>query len=149
MIKKQIDKPMDLSPDSVFSIIEMYFAGRYKIARISDSRINIRRLYRYNTGGDREVAYKRMNFKDSGYFIIHNDSMSFGISLGKQLLFWLTLLVFGVLITWKVWNASFLVSFFIIAAPILIIWIIGILEIKDFLDFETMCISNRLNDKSK
>jgi hypothetical protein len=149
MIKKRIPYPKDLSADSIFSIIEMYFAGRYKTSKISDTRVSVRRLYKYHTANSREVAHKRMSFSDSGYFLIQKDSITFGISLGKQLLFWLTLLVFGVLITWKVWNASFLLSFFLITTPISVIWIIGILELKDFIDYEMMQIEKRLVDKAK
>ena len=58
MIKKQIDKPKDLSTDSVLSIIEMNLAGRYKTSRVSDSKLNIRRLYRYISANSREVAHK-------------------------------------------------------------------------------------------
>lgn len=144
MIKKQTNKPTDLSADSIFSIIELYLAGTYKTTRISDSRLNIRRLYKYNSANSRDVAHKRMNFKDSGYFIIHDDSIIFKISLGKQFLFWMTSLVFGVLITWKVWNAPFLLSFFLIATPILIVWITGIIELKEFMSKEVAEISKQL-----
>jgi hypothetical protein len=144
MIKKQIDKPKDLSTDSVLSIIEMNLAGRYKTSRVSDSKLNIRRLYRYISANSREVAHKRMNFKDSGYFLIRDNSIVFRIVLGKQILFWLALLVFGVLLTWKVWNASFLLALFLIITPILVVWINGIIEIKEFMRKELMEISRHL-----
>ena len=85
-----------------------------------------------------------MNFKDSGYFLIRDNSIVFRIVLGKQILFWLALLVFGVLLTWKVWNASFLLALFLIITPILVVWINGIIEIKEFMRKELMEISRHL-----
>lgn len=145
MIKNQIRKPADLSNESVFSIVEMHFAGYYKSLRISESKLNIRRLNKYHTANSREVAHKQMNFKDSGCFIIKENALVFRIKLGKQFIFWMILLVFGVFVTWKVWNATFLLSIFLVATPVLIVWIIGIIELNHFMLKEITHIANKLN----
>lgn len=145
MIKKQIPIPKDLSVDSIFSIIEMYFAGRYKTTRNSESRIDIKRLYKYQSNG-REMIYKQMNFKDYGNFRVKDNSIIFRISLTKQAIFWFTILMFGFFITWKVWNTSFLLSLFLILAPILIVWINGIFKTKKFMSKEIVEISKQLGN---
>ena len=145
MIKKLIPKPKDLSADSIFSIIEMYFAGRYKTTRNSDSRIDIKRLYKYQSNG-REVFYKQMNFKDYGNFQVKDDSIIFKICLTKQAIFWCSMLTFGFFLSWKVWDASFLLSLFLITTPILIVWINGLIETKEFMSKEIAEISKLLGN---
>jgi hypothetical protein len=145
MIKKQIPIPKDLSADSIFSIIEMYFAGRYKTTRNSKLRLDIKRLYKYQSNG-REMIYKKINFKDYGNFRVKGNSIIFKICLTKQAIFWLTMLIFGFFITWKVWNTSFLLSLFLILTPILIVWINGIIETEKFMSKEIVEISKQLGN---
>ncbi|MEO9571140.1 MAG: hypothetical protein ABJH82_12425 [Polaribacter sp.] len=133
IIKKQINKPSGLTTEAIFSIIEVQLAGAYKFIRISDSRLNIKKQYTYSFSNYREVIHKQMDFRDTGYFIVNNYSILFIISLRKQLFFWLILSVIGVLITWKLWETSLLISIFLIATPILIFWIIKIIELKRFM----------------
>lgn len=146
MIKKQIKTPKGVSADAIFSIIELYLAGTYKTSRISDSRLNIRKLYTYISANSREVVHKQMSFKDSGYFIVSEDSTLFIINLRKQLFFWLILSVLGILITWKLWEASLLLSIFLITIPILIFWIIKIIELKKFMSKKVEEIEQKLGD---
>lgn len=145
MIKKRINKPKKLSLDSIFSIIELHLAGNYKTTRISDSKLNIRKLHKYISGNSREVVHKRMNFKDSGHFIINDGSIIFVVNLRKQLLFWTTLLLFGILITWKLWNVSLLFSFILITTPVLIIWTIRVIKLREFMSKEITEISKKLD----
>ena len=146
LIKKQINTPKGLSPDAIFSIIELHIAKTYKTTRISDLKLNIRKLYTYTFSNNREVIHKQMNFKDSGYFIVSNDSILFIISLRKQLFFWLIASVLGVLIFWKLWEASLLLSIFLITTPILIFWIIKIIELKKFMSKEIEEISKKIDN---
>ena len=143
LIRKQINNRKGLSTDAIFSIIELHLAGTYKTTRISDSRLNIRKLYTYTSANSREVTHKQMNFKDSGHFIVSENSTLFIINLKKQFIFWMTLLVFGILITWKLWEASLLLSFALITTPILIIWIIKIIALKKFMLKEITEISKK------
>jgi hypothetical protein len=144
MIKKRINKPKGVSKDFIISIIELHLAETYKTTRISDSRLNIRKLYKFNSANSQEVVHKQMNFKDSGYFIVNDDAIIFMINLRKQFLFWMILLVLGVFVTWKLWNATLLFSFTLITSPILLIWIIGIIKLKEFMSKEFIEISKEL-----
>ena len=54
------------------------------------------------------------------------------------------LLVFGVFVTWKLWNASLMFSIVLITTPILLIWIIGIFKLKEFMSKEVIEISKEL-----
>lgn len=148
MIERKIKKPKNLSDDSILHILEVHFAGKYKTTRSNSTRLSIRKLYKYFVGHSREVAHKKMSFKDSGYFMIHDNYILFKMTLGKQLLFWIIIMIFGILITWKVWNASFLLSVLLIASPIMIIWLFGILELIDFIDYESTNISSRLSNSN-
>ncbi|PQJ68589.1 hypothetical protein [Polaribacter butkevichii] len=144
MMKKQIDKPRDVSDDAIFSIIELQLSKNYKTTRVSNSRLNIRKLYNYTSANHREVTHKQLNFKDSGCFTVSDTSIVFMMNLKKQFLFWMILWTFGILITWKIWNASLLLSLFLITTPILIIWLIRTVALKKFMSNELVEISKQL-----
>ena len=146
LIKKQINNPKGLSADAIFSIIELHLAETYKTTRVSDSKLNIRKKYTYISANSREVIHKQMSFKDSGYFTVNDDSTLFIINLRKQLFFWLILSIIGVVITWKLWEASLLLSIFLITIPILIFWIVKIIELKKFMSKEITEILKKLSN---
>lgn len=144
MIKKQIKKPANVSVDTIFSIIELQLSKSYKTTRVSDIRLNIKKNYTYNSANSREVIHKQLNFKDSGYFIVSDTSILFMMNLRKQFLFWIILGVFGVLITWKIWNTSLLLSLLLITTPILIICMTKIVALNKFMSKEITDISKQL-----
>lgn len=146
LIKKQINNPKGVSADAIFSIIELHLAETYKTTRVSDSKLNIRKKYTYISANSREVIHKQMSFKDSGYFTVNDDSTLFIINLRKQLFFWLILSIIGVVITWKLWEASLLHSIFLITIPILIFWIVKIIELKKFMSKEISEILKKLSN---
>ncbi len=146
LIKKQINNPKGVSADAIFSIIELHLAETYKTTRVSDSKLNIRKKYTYISANSREVIHKQMSFKDSGYFTVNDDSTLFIINLRKQLFFWLILSIIGVVITWKLWEASLLLSIFLITIPILIFWIVKIIELKKFMSKEISEILKKLSN---
>jgi len=144
MIKKQINNPKKLSPDAVFSIIELYLNETYKTTRISDSQLNIKKLYKYTAANSKEIVHKQMSFKDSGHFIYNDNSTLFIINLRKQLFFWLILSILGIFITWKLWEVSLLLSIFLITTPVLIYWFIKIIELKRFMSKQVEEIEQKL-----
>ena len=146
LIKKQINNPKGVSADAIFSIIELHLAETYKTTRVSDSKLNIRKKYTYISANSREVIHKQMSFKDSGYFTVNDDSPLFIINLRKQLFFWLILSIIGVVITWKLWEVSLLLSIFLITIPILIFWIVKIIELKKFMSKEISEILKKLSN---
>ncbi|WP_036825406.1 hypothetical protein [Polaribacter sp. Hel1_85] len=146
LIKKQINNPKGLSANAIFSIIELHLAETYKTTRVSDAKLNIRKKYTYISANSREVIHKQMIFKDSGYFIVSEDSILFIITLKKQLFFWLILSVLGVLITWKLWEASLLLSIFLITILILIFWIVKIIALKKFMSKEISEIEKKFDN---
>ena len=146
LIKKQINNPKGVSADAIFSIIELHLAETYKTTRVSDSKLNIRKKYTYISANSREVIHKQMSFKDSGYFTVNDDSTLFIINLRKQLFFWLILSIIGVVITWKLWEVSLLLSIFLITIPILIFWIVKIIELKKFMSKEISEILKKLSN---
>ena len=146
LIKKQINTPKGVSADAIFSIIEIHLAETYKTTRVSDSKLNIRKKYTYISANSREVIHKQMSFKDSGYFTVNDDSTLFIINLRKQLFFWLILSIIGVVITWKLWEVSLLLSIFLITIPILIFWIVKIIELKKFMSKEISEILKKLSN---
>ena len=146
LIKKQINNPKGVSADAIFSIIELHLAETYKTTRVSDSKLNIRKKYTYISANSREVIHKQMSFKDSGYFTVNDDSTLFIINLRKQLFFWLILSIIGVVITWKLWEVSLLLSIFLITIPILIFWIVKIIELKKFMSKEITEILKKLSN---
>jgi hypothetical protein len=146
LIKKQINNPKGVSADAIFSIIELHLDETYKTTRVSDSKLNIRKKYTYISANSREVIHKQMSFKDSGYFTVNDDSPLFIINLRKQLFFWLILSIIGVVITWKLWEVSLLLSIFLITIPILIFWIVKIIELKKFMSKEISEILKKLSN---
>ena len=146
MMKKQIDKPRDVSAHAIFSIIVLQLSKNYKTTRVSNSRLNIRKIYNYASANNREVTHKQLNFKDSGYFIVNDTSILFMMNLRKQFLFWIILWLFSVLITWKIWNASLFLALFLITIPILIIWLIRLFALKKFMSKEIAEISKQLGN---
>lgn len=146
MIKKHIHKPEGLSNDSVFQIIEIYFAGRFKTIRQSDSILRVKRLYKYQTSFGRSNITKQLDFNDSGYFKIHDNHLLFTIDLTKQIVFWTLMAIAGLLISWRLFRVSFLISSLLIFIPLLIGWLNGLYDLKKFIKFEMDEISKRLND---
>lgn len=145
MIRNQIHKPENLSADSVFQIIEIYFTGQYKTTRQSDSKLKIKRLYKYQSNGW-ETIQRQLSFRDSGYFQVDNNSLSFSIDLTKQIVFWTLMAASGMFILWKLFHLSFLLTLILIFVPLLIGWIIGLYGLKQFIDLELDAITKRLND---
>jgi len=145
MIRKLINKPENLSADSVFQIIEIYFTGQYKTIRQSDSKLKIKRLYKYQSNGW-ETIQRQLSFRDSGYFQVDNNSLSFSIDLTKQIVFWTLMAASGMFILWKLFHLSFLLTLILIFVPILIGWSIGLIGLKQFVDLQIDAISKRLND---
>ena len=146
MIKKQIHKPEGLSADSIFQIIEIYFSGRYKTTRQSNSILKVKRLYKYQTSFGWSNITKQLDFNDSGYFKIQDNHLSFKIDLSKQIVFWTLLAMAGLFVLWKVFHVSFLYSCLLIFIPLLIGWFNGLYELSQFIKFELNEISKRLND---
>lgn len=146
MIKKRIDIPTDLSTETVFQIIEMYFEGRYKPKRHTDSILKVKRLYKYQSSFGWNKITKPLCFNDSGYFQISDNQLSFSINLTKQIVFWSLIMISGFFILWKLFHVSFVICCFLIFIPLIIGWINGLNELKQFVKYELERISKKLND---
>ncbi|MCU4166671.1 hypothetical protein [Carboxylicivirga caseinilyticus] len=147
MIKNKIYKPDNLTSDSIIQIIEIYFSGRYKTMRQTDTKIRIKRLYKFKSNGW-EVIYKQMDFKDSGYFNIYDDNISFSFDLTKLIVFWTLISIIGFFVLWQLSHLSLVISFALIFIPLIFVWINGLYGLKQFTKFELDTISKRLNDSS-
>lgn len=144
MITKYILKPENQSNDSVFKAIENYLSGRYKLVRLSESKIKIKRLYKFQSDGW-EVIMKQLNLKDSGYFEINNNNISYTPKFSKPLIFWTLISILVFFILWQLFHVSLSISLITIILPSIIGWIIGLYNLKKFLNHELNMISRRLN----
>ena len=144
MITKYILKPENQSNDSVFKAIENYLSGRYKLVRLSESKIKIKRLYKFQSDGW-EVIIKQLNLKDSGYFEINNNNISYTPKFYKPLIFWTLISILVFFILWQLFHVSLSISLITIILPSIIGWIIGLYNLKKFLNHELNMISRRLN----
>ncbi len=145
MIKEQINKPNNLSVDSIFQIIEIYFADRYKTTEKSDSKLRIKKIYTFQSSGW-EIILKQLSFKDSGYFQIKDNHLSFTFDLTKQIIFWTLLTMIELFILWRLFHFSIIISCLLIFVPLLIGWINGLYNLKHFVKFELDAISERMKD---
>jgi hypothetical protein len=143
MISKQINKPKHLSNDEIFEIIEFFFVGRFKTTRKSVSRLEIRRLYNYPSYGW-NTTINKLNFNDFGNFQIINDQIKYSINLAKQITFWTLMMLVGIIILWKLYQVSLIVSFCINFIPVLMVWINGLYKFNQFVKTELDIISKRL-----
>ncbi len=142
MIRKQIHKPGNLSNETILQIIEAQLNGRYKTSRESDSKLNIKRLYKYESNGW-ETITKQLNIIDTGYFKINNNSISVRFTTWKHLIFWISFLTLGFLLIWKVWEASLGLSIALSTIPISLVWIIGIHDFNSFINKELFKIEKQ------
>jgi len=144
MIKKQIQISSDLSADSTFQIIDIYFASRYKTTRQSDSALKVKRLYTYPSSFGWNKIMKQLSFNDSGYFQIKDNELSFSFDLTKQIVFWILMTISGFFILRGLFHVSFIISCMLIFVPLIIGWINGLYELKQFIRLELDTISKRL-----
>lgn len=144
MIKNRIEMPADISSDTVFQIIEMYYAGSYKLKRESDSKLRIKRLYTYQSSIGWNKIIKKLNFNDSGLFQINDNYLYFKIDLTLQIVFWTLMPILGLLMLWGPFHVPFTISVILIFVPLIIGWVYGLFELKQFIRDELNMISRRL-----
>jgi hypothetical protein len=142
MIIKSKKIKTNLSSDSIFKIIELYFDKQYKITRLSDKKLKIKKLYKYQSNGW-ETILKQLSFKDSGYFYFDKNILSLKIDLTKHLVFWILLSSIVFYIFLNLFKLSIIVTSILIFVPIIIAWTIGIYNLRQFIDFEIKEISTR------
>jgi hypothetical protein len=147
-MKRQLNIPTNLSIETVFQIIETHLDGRYKTFRKSDLRLIIKKTYKFQSNG-REVIMKQLSFNDSGYFQILDNTLTLKINLTKQLIFWISVLVVGLLIFWKYFLFPIQSTILLICLPILIVWVFEIISLNDFIKNELNEISKKMKDSIK
>ncbi|MGM0479007.1 MAG: hypothetical protein ACQERC_07260 [Bacteroidota bacterium] len=144
MITKYILKPENQSNDSVFKAIENELSGSYKLIRLSESRMKIKRLYEFQSNGW-EVIMKQLNLKDSGCFEINDNNISYIPTVAKPVIFWTLMSTIVFFILWKLFQISLSISLITIIVPSIIGWTVGHYNLKKFLNHELDMIDKRLN----
>lgn len=143
MIYTLINKPINLSTDAIFGLIEIYFRGKYKVVSWSDKKMSIRRLYKYQSNGW-EMIMKRFHSIDLVRFEVVGNSIRFEVIVWKQILVLSAFLLIGFIISWSIWELSFGTSVLIPSIPIFIAVVVRFYEIKKFINSEKTEISKRL-----
>lgn len=138
-----IDKPINLSTDALFGLIEIYFRGKYKVVSWSDKKMSIRKLYKYKSNGW-ERTMKRLHSNDLIRFEVVGNSIRFEVIVWKQILVLSAFLLIGFVILWTIWELSFVTSLLIPSIPISISVIVRYYEIKKFINSEKTEISKRI-----
>lgn len=144
MIYTFINRPKNLSIDSIFGIIEIYFRGKYKVVSWLDKELTIRRLYKHRSNGW-ELILKQLKFNDLVYFKVLENTIKFEVVVWKQLLVLLAFLILGFAISWIIWEQTFGVSLLVPAIPVFITIAIKYYEIKKFINREKAEISERIS----
>ena len=143
MIYTLIDKPINLSTDAIFGLIEIYFQGKYKVVSWSDKKMSIRKLYKYQSNGW-EMIMKRLHPNDLVRFEVVGNSIRFEVIVWKQILVLSAFLLIGFIISLSIWELSFGTSVLIPSIPIFIAVVVRFYEIKKFINSEKTEISKRI-----
>lgn len=144
MIYTLIDKPINLSTDAVFGIIEIYFRGKYKVVSWSDKEMVIKKVYKYKSHGWNPIITQLKSI-DWICFKALDNSIRFEVIVWKQILAISVFLIFGFVFSWKIWELSFGVSVLIPLFPVLIAITVKYYEIKKFINREKTEISERIS----
>lgn len=146
MIEKQLDIPIELPSSFVFKVIKMHYKGRYNTIVVSNKKLIIRKIHPYNYS-NKAYAFKKLSFNDYGCFLLFNNKLRFKINLGKQILFWVSMVIVGMVLSVEVFNSSFLYAIIFTCMPIFLIWIIGLMSLNIFMTNELHEISRKLKVK--
>ncbi|ASB50380.1 hypothetical protein CDL62_15120 [Alkalitalea saponilacus] len=143
MIYTLIDKPINLSTDAIFGLIELHFRKKYKVVSWSEKKLSFRKLYKYQSNGW-ELIMKRLHSNDLVRFEVVGNSIRFEVIVWKQILVLSTFLLIGFIISWTIWELSFGTSVLIPSIPIFIAVVVRYYEIKKFINNEKTEISKRI-----
>lgn len=144
MIFTLIDKPINLSTEAVFGLIENYLRGKYKVVSLSDKELVIKKIHNYQSNGW-EIIMKRLHSYDLVCFKMLDNSIRFEVVIWKQIFVLLVFLLFGFVISWTLWELSFGTSLLIPSIPVLIIIAVRYFEIRRFINREKAEISRRID----